>query len=334
MKHLQHTISVIQTFLATHPNGIIVIGGATATGKSALSIAVADFFRDAWGPEVEVISSDSRQFFRRMDIGTDKISAEIRARVPHHQIDIIEPDGFYTAGQWKRDVVALIPEIQGRGHIPVIVGGTGLYIDTLYKNYSVPKVTPDRPRRDAQMAEDAAAAAAWEPGLLWKRLNAIDPTEAAKHHPNSTRYIIRALEIYEKTGLTKTDAAQEQPVQRPMLIIVLRREKEDTNRRIATRVLQMLEEWLLPEVESLLAAWYDPALQSMQGIGYAEMVAFLRGDYGDDMTAEAALTLRDQIILHTQQYAKRQRTWFRRYIKDKEGVVKNGVEIEVVALTE
>jgi len=106
MKHLQHTITTIQTFLAQHPDGIIVIGGATATGKSALSVAVADFL------DIEVISADSRQVFRQMDIGTDKVSAEIRSKIPHHQIDIVDPDALYTAGQRKQEVVKIIPEIQ------------------------------------------------------------------------------------------------------------------------------------------------------------------------------------------------------------------------------
>lgn len=317
MQHLQEIVDTIKSFIAVHPDGIIVIGGATATGKSAMSIALADFF------DIEVISADSRQIFKKMDIGTDKISAENRAKVPHHQIDIIEPDGFYTAWQWKQDVVRLIPEIQGRNRLPVIVWWTGLYIDTLYKNYSVPEVKPDWDWRDEQMLlEDK------DPGSLRKRLNAIDPTEAAKHHPHSTRYITRALEIYEKTGLTKTDAAQEHPVQWPMLMIVLRREPADSNMRIAKRVLEMLAEGLVPEVEELLAAGYSPELQSMHGIGYAEMIAYLAGKYGE--WAEALVMLRDQITIHTQQYAKRQRTWFRRYIKDSTECPKQNVTYEII----
>lgn len=299
---LQEATTAIQDFLKIYPNGIVVLWWATATGKSSLSVELGRTL------PCEIISSDSRQFFRGMDIGTDKVSQAIRDEIPHHQIDMIDPDAFYTAGQWKKDVCNLIPQIQVRGRIPLIVWWTGLYVDTLYKNYSVPEVEPDfelRAQRDELEANEQ-----W---VLWKKLHAIDPIEAAKHHPNSTRYISRALEIHAKTGLTKTDAAKEQPVQRPMLMIWLRREKEDSNERIATRVWEMLQAWLIDEVQWLLAKWYSPELQSMQGIGYKEVIAYLQGLGTRD---EGLEKLQEIITIHTQQYAKRQRTWFKRYIKD------------------
>ena len=224
---ISHSIS---TFHQNNPQGVVIIRGATATGKSALSIELAEKF------PVEIISADSRQIFRDMNIGTDKVSKEVREKVAHHQIDIIDPDGFYTAGQWKADVQKLIPEIQSRGNIPLIVGGTGLYIDTIYKNFLMPEVEPDFPLREKWYAEEEA-----EPGILRQRLHKVDPEEAAKHHPNSTRYIVRALEIFEKTGVMKSDSATEQPVQRPLLMIGLWREKEDTNRRINARIKEMLK---------------------------------------------------------------------------------------------
>jgi len=171
-----------------------------------------------------------------MDIGTDKVSKEIQAKIPHHQLDLIEPSKTYTAGQWKKDVYKLIPEIQARGNIPFVVGGTGLYINMLYKNFAMPDVAPDEKWRKQMMTQEEQT-----PGFLFDQLQKIDPLEAQKHHPHSTRYLLRALEIYEKTGKTKTELAQEKPVDRPLLMIGLRREKEETNRLINQRVKEMMQ---------------------------------------------------------------------------------------------
>ena len=238
----------------------------------------------------------------------------------------------------------MIPQIQSRWKTPLIVGGTWLYVDTLYKNYSVPEVGADfdlRAKWDMMEIQ--------EPWILRKKLFAIDPIEAKKHHPNSTRYIIRALEIFEKTGLTKTDAAKEQPVQRPILLIWLRREREDSNVRIAKRVGEMLQSWLIEEVKGLLAKWYTADLQAMHGIGYKEVVTYLeslssRAKWNEDeRSQEKGLGTRDQgwmtleklqelITIHTQQYAKRQRTWFKRYIADAENNPKENVVYKVYYL--
>ncbi len=331
-------IQDIQEFLKKYPLGIVILRWATATGKSAMSVEIARTL------PCEIISSDSRQFFRWMDIWTDKVSQIIRDEIPHHQIDMIDPDQFYTAWQWKQDIIKLIPQIQSRWKTPLIVGGTWLYVDTLYKNYSVPEVGADfdlRAKWDMMEIQ--------EPWILRKKLHAIDPTEAKKHHPNSTRYIIRALEIYEKTGLTKTDAAKEQPVQRPILLLGLWRERDDSNIRIAKRVGEMLQWWLIEEVKWLLEKGYTAELQAMQGIGYKEVVTYLeslssRAKWnGDERSQEKGLGTRDQgwmtkeklqelITIHTQQYAKRQRTWFKRYIKDAEENPKENVVYKVYYL--
>lgn len=300
-------IKDIQTFLVDYPKGIVVLRWATATWKSSMAIEIARQL------PCELISCDSRQFFHGMNIGTDKVSQAIRDEIPHHMIDTINPNEFYTAGQWKKDVEKLIPMIQAGGKIPLIVWWTGLYIDTLYKNYSVPEVEPDFALREKREKDEQT-----EPGILRKRLMQIDPDEAKKHHPHSTRYIIRALEIYEKTGQTKSEAAKEQPVQWPMLMIGLWRSREDSNERIAKRVVEMVENGLIDEVKWLLAAWYSPDLQSMQGIGYKETVEYLAWHI-------SLKKLTELITIHTQQYAKRQRTWFRRYINDSEKNPKDNV---------
>jgi tRNA dimethylallyltransferase len=134
----KHTI---EHFLQENPKGTIVIRGATATGKSKLSVLLSEYF------PTEIVSADSRQIFRAMDIGTDKVSKEIRAKIPHHQIDIVNPDETYTAGQWKEDSELAVEVILGRGKIPFIVGGTGLYIDTIYKNFTMPASAPNHTLR-------------------------------------------------------------------------------------------------------------------------------------------------------------------------------------------
>ncbi len=169
-----------------------------------------------------------------MDIGTDKIMLEQRKGISHHMLDIVDPGQTYTAGQWKQDVQTHISHIHTRENTPIIVGGTGLYIDTLYKNFAMPNVAPDPIRRTAMMEKETST-----PGYLHEELTRVDPQEAMKHHQNSTRYILRALEIHEKTGKTKTSLAQQRPVQRPLFMLGLRRNKEDTNKRINARIKDM-----------------------------------------------------------------------------------------------
>jgi tRNA dimethylallyltransferase len=214
----------------------------------------------------EIISADSRQIYRHMTIGTDKISEEIRNEIPHHLIDIVNPDERYTAGQWKQDTAKIISEIHARGNVPMIVGGTGLYIDTIYKNFAMSEVQPQMERRNEMMEKEDA-----EPGFLFRLLQSIDPEEAQKHHENSLRYVLRALEIHHFTGKTKSEQAQQQPVQWPLFMIGLWREKEETNRRINARIKEMFAGGLVNEVRGLLEQ-YGPNAPGMQAIGYKEIV--------------------------------------------------------------
>lgn len=306
----------IEAFYESNPEGVVIIRWATATGKSKLSLLLSEHF------PLEVISADSRQIFRDMNIWTDKVSQEIMDKIPHHQIDIVDPDGFYTAGSWRTDTERIIDEILARGKKPFIVWGTGLYIDMIYKNFSMPEVEPDFPLREKRYAEEEA-----EPGILWKKLNAVDPEEAMKHHPNSSRYIVRALEIFEKTGITKTESAKEQPVKRPLFMIGLWRDKDDSNRRINARIKEMMKSGLLEEVQSLLDKWYTLEHQSMNGIGYKETVLFLQWKYDKDKREE-------ELKRNTHYFAKKQRTWFRRYILDANAMPKLNVIYKLYQLSE
>ena len=295
---LEDAKTTISNFKDENPDWVVVIWWATATGKSRLSVELSEFF------DMEVISSDSRQIFRKMDIGTDKISKEIREKIPHHQIDIVDPDQTYTAGEWKDDVDKEVDDILSRWKFPFIVWWTGLYIDTIYKNFSMPECAPDYALRDELEKKEVA-----EPWYVHRELLKIDPEEAVKLHPNSTRYIIRALEIYYKTWKTKTEWYIQQPVRHPLLMLWLWRDKESTNQLINARIKEMFKAWLVDEVDGLLKEGYSPSLQSMQGIGYKEVVRYLQWEYNYDKMEE--LLKRD-----THHLAKKQRTWFRRNIAE------------------
>ncbi|MCX6824951.1 MAG: tRNA (adenosine(37)-N6)-dimethylallyltransferase MiaA [candidate division SR1 bacterium] len=288
----------IESFRNKNPEGVVIIRGATATGKSKLSVILSKYFDE------EIISADSRQIFRYMNIGTDKVSDEVISKIPHHQINVVNPDETYTSGRRKNDTYKIISEIHSRKKIPMIVGGTGLYIDTVYKNFSLPDIPPDMKLRDELFAKEEVT-----PGILHQELTKVDPEEAMKLHPKSTRYIVRALEIYYKSGKTKTETFISQPPVWPLLMLGLRREKEDTNVRINARVRDMLKSGLIEEVQGLLKQGYTKDLQSMQGIGYKEVVEYLEGrcSYNE---------MEDRIIIATHQLAKKQRSRFRRYIAE------------------
>lgn len=285
-------------FIHENKNWIIIIRGTTATGKTWLSVLLSEFF------PIEVISADSRQVFKYMDIGTDKVSKDIMKKLPHHQIDIVNPDEPYTAWEWKTDTENLITQIQRRWNIPFVVWWTWLYIDTIYKNFKMPEVQADFELREKLYKQEEQ-----QPWYLHKELGKIDPQEAIKIHPKSTRYLVRALEIYYKTWNTKTHYLWEQLVKWPMLMIGLWREKEDANKRINKRIKEMMNSWLIDEVKWLLEKWYSPDLQSMQWIWYKEIVWYINWEYNLEKAQEL-------LKRNTHNYAKRQRTWFRRYIID------------------
>ena len=295
---LEDAKKTINSFKENNPDWVVVIWWATATWKSRLSVELSQFF------PMEVISSDSRQIFRKMDIWTDKISSEIRAKIPHHQIDIVDPDQTYTAWEWKDDSEKIIEDILVRWKFPFIVWWTWLYIDTIYRNYSMPECSPHYDLR-AELEEKEKK----NPGILHQELMKVDPEEAAKLHPNSIRYIIRALEIFYVTWKTKTEGYIQQPVRHPLLMLWLWRDKETTNQLINARIKEMFKMWLVDEVDALLKEWYSPSLQSMQWIWYKEVVRYLQWEYNYEKMEE-------YLKRDTHHLAKKQRTWFRRYIAE------------------
>ncbi len=279
---------------------IIIILGQTATGKSELSLNVAGKF------PAEIINCDSMQVYKGMDIGTCKLSKKDRRKIPHHLFDIINPDEEYNAFMFAQDAAKCINDITGKNKLPVVVGGTGLYIKCLLGGLFKFEGTTDEARKELLKKIEINGLKA-----LYRELKEIDPEAASKITQGDTQRIIRALEIYKTSGfriseLQKRHSFNENPYNH--LKIGLKMEKEDLKKAIKTRVDQMFSEGLLEEVETLLKKGYKGSLKSLNSIGYKEAVDVLRGK-SDIMQAKGNTYKR------TKDYAKRQMTWFK---KDKE----------------
>ena len=275
---------------------LLVLVGPTAVGKTAVSVEVARRI------SAEIISGDSMQVYRGMDIGTAKITPAEMGGVPHHLIDIKDPDEPFSVAEFQARVDALIPEIIGRGHLPMLVGGTGLYIRSVLQEYTFTEMEADPELRQRLAAEEERHGR----GYLHRRLAEVDPLSAKRLHPNDLRRIIRALEVYQQTGLpiSATQTAGEAGPRYDDLFLGLSMERELLYRRIDDRVDSMLAHGLEDEVRRLLAR-YRPDLPAMESIGYREMVWYLRG-----LTTRAeAVAL---IKRNTRRFAKRQLTWFRK----------------------
>ncbi len=271
-------------------NKLIIILGPTASGKSSLAVCLAKQFNG------EIISADSRQVYREMDIGTAKISEKGMADIPHYLIDIIRPDQPFTLAQFKKRAVKKINESQEKGKLPFLVGGTGLYIQTIADNLKIPRVKPDKKLRERLEGKTSQQ--------LYRQLKKIDPKALAEININNKRRIIRALEVCLLTG--KPFSRQKEKGQ-PLFDICqiginLNREKLD--KRISQRIEEMLAQGLIEEVQRL-AKKYSSTLPSLSGIGYQEIISYLN----NEITLEQAKEL---IKVHTRQYARRQISWFKR----------------------
>jgi tRNA dimethylallyltransferase len=277
---------------------VYFILGCTGGGKGALGLVLA---RRLGG---EIVSVDSMKIYRRMDIGTAKPSAEVRAEIPHHCIDIAEPGEAFSVARYAERADAAIARIAAQGKAVLAVGGTALYIMAMTQGLF------DGPGADADLRAALERRIDAE-GLakLHAELAAVDAASAARIHPNDRKRIVRALEVYQLTG-TPISQLQRQweasPARYDCVFIGLRRELDDTNRRINARVKRMLERNLRDEVAGLLAEPGGLSKQASQALGYAEMIRHLAGEY----TLEEA---GEQIKINTRQFAKRQRTWFRRF---------------------
>ena len=275
---------------------LLVIGGPTASGKKKLALAAAERFNG------EIVSADSRKVYRLLDIGTAKPSRGDRARVPHHLIDIVEPDEAFSAGEWARRAALVVGDIVSRGRLPVISGGTGFYIAAFIEGLS-DGIAPDievRGRLEREAEEKGADA-------LHARLAAIDPERASELPPGDTVRVIRALEIYQTAGMTVTELRCRPKVtygEFDILFLGIGMDRAILYRRIDERVDEMVRAGLIGEVRALLDAGYRRDLVALDTVGYKEWFSFIDGEDTYDSCIE-------KVKRNTRRYAKRQITWFR-----------------------
>lgn len=277
---------------------LLILTGPTAVGKTNLSIRLAKAVNG------EIISADSMQVYRRMDIGTAKIRPEEMCGVPHHLIDICEPQDEYNVVRFATEAKRLIGEITGRGHIPVLVGGTGFYIQAVLYDIDFTKTEENTAYRE----ELSAYARQYGAEALHARLAAVDAQAAEIIHANNVKRVIRALEFYEQTGDRISRHNEEQHGKESAYnsaYFVLTQERALLYRRIEQRIDSMIEEGLVEEVRSLMAEGCTAGMVSMQGLGYKEILSYLNGEC---TLAEAISVLKRD----TRHFAKRQLTWFKR----------------------
>ncbi|SHM75402.1 tRNA dimethylallyltransferase [Caldanaerovirga acetigignens] len=277
---------------------LVAIVGPTAVGKTEVSIEVALKL------DGEIISADSMQIYKYMDIGTAKPTLEERKGVPHHMVDIIYPDEEFSVAEFKALAEKFIADIHSRGKIPILTGGTGLYVNAVCYGYTFSSFDKDESLRRQLKVE----AEKYGNEYLYSKLKQIDPKAAEKIHPNNLRRVIRALEVYIKTGVPFShfeELTKKRGSPYELLIFGLTRPREELYNRINMRVQKMIENGWVDEVKKLLAMGYTKELNSMQALGYREIIDYLEG----------RITLHEAIYLisrDTRRYAKRQYTWFRK----------------------
>ena len=306
---------------------LLAVVGPTASGKTALSVRLAK----ALGGEI--VSCDSMQIYRQMDVGTAKPTLEERGGIAHHLFDIVEPDAPYSCADYVRDAKTAVETVAGRGALPILCGGTGLYLDSLLRGGNFEETVTDLALR----AELESFAKEHGNHALHERLAAVDPQSAETIHENNVKRVIRALEIYMTTGITKTEAdIRSRRFASPYDATVIGLRFEDRAllyRRIDQRVDEMMQNGLLDETKRLLdAGVFARNSTAAQAIGYKELLGYLEGRCP---LAESVETLK----CATRRYAKRQLTWFgaKDYVHwitlDRGGVMRDGVEILEEALS-
>ncbi len=277
---------------------LIVIAGPTASGKSALGVALAKAI------DGEIISADSMQVYRHMNIGSAKVTEEEMDGIPHHLIDILDPTEDFNILLFQKYALSAIEEIRSRGRIPIMVGGTGFYIQSVTRKIDFTEAEEDTQIRERleKLAEEQGNV------FLHEMLKKVDPASAESIHPNNVKRVIRALEFYEQNGSPiSAHNTEEKEKETPfnLAYFVLNLPREELYRRIDLRVDLMLKEGLVSEVEALRAMGCRRGMTSMQGLGYKEILDYLCGDM--DYEESVRILKRD-----TRHFAKRQLTWFRR----------------------
>jgi tRNA dimethylallyltransferase len=276
---------------------VVVIVGPTAVGKSRIAVEVAKAF------ETEVLTADSRQVYRGMDVGTDKPASEERQAVPHRLIDLVDPDESFNAGLYRHQAIDEIERLYRDCRLPLVVGGTGLYVRTLLKGLcDAPQADPIVREALRQEAEDQGY------DRLYARLVDVDPVAAARLHPRDESKVIRALEVYQLSGRRMSEFQQEHGfAERPFaaLMIGLNRDRDMLYRRIEGRIDWQLAHGLIEETKRLLTQGYQRDSAAMKGLGYRQVAEHLAGEY------DAAEMVR-RFKRDTRRFSKRQMTWFRK----------------------
>ena len=274
----------------------LVIVGPTAVGKTELSLRLAELL------DGEIVSADSRQIYKYMDIGTAKPTTAELARAPHHFIDIRTPDQYYSAGEYGREARRCIEDIFSRGKTPIVVGGSGFYIQALVDGLFAPKISDPavKERWRARIRDEGM-------DVVFEKLRVVDPKTAAALHPNDAQRVVRALEVWELAGkpISSFRKGEEKPAKFQPVFVGLNRDRAKLYERIETRVEAMLRAGLIDEVKRLEQLGYTPQLNALRTVGYQEVFEFLRGELQHNEMTE-------KIKMNTRRYGKRQLTWFRR----------------------
>lgn len=269
---------------------VVVIIGPTAVGKTELSLELAEQF------DIEIINADSRYLYRGLDIGTAKPTLAERSKVPHHLVDILNPDESYSLAEFLDSAYELVEQIHQRGRLPVLVGGTPQYMKAFMEGWQMPRVAPDHDFRDRMKSlpvED-----------VYQRVLAVDPESAERIGPSNPRRLIRALEVFEKTGRPMSEQAGKCPPPYQLIRVGLRRERTDLHQRIEDRARVMFQSGLLDEARELLP--YDDDLPAMSSISYPAARAVVRGE----ITVEEGI---EQTCFANNRYVRHQETWFRKF---------------------
>lgn len=293
-------IKIHNQILDTPSSDYLILAGPTAVGKTATVMSLAEEH------DIEVVSGDSRQIYKYMDIGTATPEAELLERLPHHLLNELTPDIVWNAADFYQRARQIILEILDRGKLPVVVGGAGMYLDALRFGLFEEQHKDPAVRQKYQDKVDAGEAEA-----LWKQLMDIDPEYAQTFHFNNFKKLMRAFEIYESSGMipSKAFSSSSDPFEKQGTLVVLDRDRKILYERINARVLLMLEAGLVDECRSLLEKGYSPDLYPMKTIGYKEVFAFLAGDIDET-------EMINSIQQNTRNFAKRQLTWFRNHAFD------------------
>jgi tRNA dimethylallyltransferase len=276
------------------PAPLVVLVGATAVGKTALAIRLAEAVQG------EIVSADSRQVYRRMNVGTAKPTAEDRRRVPHHLLDILDPDQTLSLAIYQQLALEAIAEITRRERVPILVGGTGQYVMAVVEGWQVPHVPPDAGLR-RRLYEDALHNG---PDHLHARLRERDPEAAAGIDPRNIRRVVRALEVCEVTGRRMSEQKTKVPPPYRTLLVGLALPREELYRRIDERIDTMMSNGLEQEVRTLVASGYGFDLPAMSGVGYGQFALYLRGEA---TMADVVLAIRRA----TRRFVRHQSNWFR-----------------------